>query len=174
MRQRSLFIYVIAFVAMCSVSGFAQDSNPAQLSPDYQKWLAEDVHWIIKSPEQNAFLKLTSNPERDQFVSQFWERRNPHPGSNENLFKQEHYRRLAFSNEHFAAGVAGDRTDRGRIYVIFGPPDSIVKHAAKSTSPADEIWEYRRIPGKSDNVSFKFLDRCACGKFELDSDLLRN
>ena len=171
MRKRTMFVYVIAFAAMCSVSAFSQDSNPAQLAPEYQKWLTEDVHWIIKSREQNAFLKLTSDPERDQFVTQFWERRNPHPDSNENSFKQEHYRRLAFSNEHFAAGIPGDKTDRGRIYVVFGPPDSIVKHPAKSTSRPDEIWEYRHIPGKGHNVNFKFVDRCACGNFELDSDL---
>jgi GWxTD domain-containing protein len=90
------------------------------LAPKYRKWLSEDVAFIITKKEFREFRQLVTDDQRDQFIAEFWEHHDPRPGSNENVFKQEHYRRLAFSNEHFAAGIPGDKTDRGRIYVIFG------------------------------------------------------
>jgi len=88
----------------------------------YKKWLEEDVAWIITGQERADFVKLSTDKQRDEFVVAFWERRNPRPGSSENKFKEQHYRRLAYANTHFAAGVPGWKTDRGRMYILYGPP----------------------------------------------------
>jgi GWxTD domain-containing protein len=157
-------------ITMLSRAVVGQESLGAQLTPEYRKWLDEDVRWIMKPQERRQFLNLTSNQSRNQFVIDFWERRNPTPGSKENSFKKEHYHRLAFSNEHFAAGVAGSKTDRGRIYVVYGPPDSIVTHDSSSSSPRDEVWLYRHMKGGGDEVTLKFVDDCYCGGYCLQNE----
>lgn len=95
-------------------------SDPA-VKEIYKKWLEEDVAWIITDQERADFAKLSTDKQRDEFVVAFWERRNPTPGSTENKFKEEHYRRLAYANSHFANGVPGWKTDRGRKYILYGP-----------------------------------------------------
>src|SRR5882724_8822646 len=99
-----------------------------ELGKTYKKWLDEDVRWIISDEERAAFKQLSNDEERDQFIEQFWLRRDPTPDTVENEYKEEHYARIAYANEHFAAGVQGWRTDRGRIYIVFGKPDSIDSH----------------------------------------------
>ncbi len=99
----------------------------------YKKWLNEDVRWIITPEELTAFKALSNDEERDAFIEQFWQRRDPTPDTEENEFKEEHYRRIAYANEHFSAGRAGWRTDRGRIYIVFGPPDEIESHPSGGT-----------------------------------------
>src|SRR5271157_6425487 len=99
-----------------------------ELSKTYRKWLDEDVRWIITDEEQKAFKMLSNDEERDQFIEAFWQRRDPTPDTEENEFKEEHYRRIEYANEHFAAGVPGWRTDRGRIYIMYGQPDEIESH----------------------------------------------
>ena len=89
----------------------------------YQKWLEEDVVYIITAAERQAFEHLNTDAERDRFIDQFWSRRNPAPGDALNPLKEEHYRRIAFANERFAAAVPGWKSDRGRVYIVFGPPD---------------------------------------------------
>ncbi len=96
----------------------------------YKKWLDEDVRWIITDEELSAFKKLATNAERDQFIEAFWQRRDPTPDTEENEFKEEHYRRIAYADERFAAGIRGSRTDRGRIYIMYGKPDTIDAHPA--------------------------------------------
>jgi len=96
-------------------------SLKVELSKTYKKWLDEDVRWIITDEEQKAFKLLSNDEERDQFIEAFWQRRDPTPDTIENEFKEEHYRRMAYANEHFAAGIPGWKTDRGRIYVMYGP-----------------------------------------------------
>jgi GWxTD domain-containing protein len=111
-----------------------------ELDSQYKKWLEEDVVYIITPEERSAFLHLSTNEEREQFIEQFWQRRNPDPDSPENTFKEEHYRRIAYANEHYSSGIPGWRTDRGRIYIIWGPPDSSDEHPTGGTyeRPADE------------------------------------
>ena len=99
-----------------------------ELSKTYRKWLDEDVHWIITDEERSAFMQLSNDEERDQFIEAFWQRRDPTPDTEENEFKEEHYRRIAYANEHFAAGIPGWKTDRGRMYIVFGPADEIDSH----------------------------------------------
>ena len=99
-----------------------------ELKGPYKKWVNEDVHWIITDEELKAFKSLSNDEERDNFIEQFWLRRNPNPDSPENEFREEHYRRIAYANEHFAAGKPGWKTDRGHIYIAYGPPDSQETH----------------------------------------------
>jgi len=97
-----------------------------ELDSQYRKWLDEDVVYIISPEERSSFLHLSTNEEREQFIEAFWQRRNPDPESADNTFKEEHYRRIAYANEHFASGIPGWKTDRGRIYIMWGPADEVV------------------------------------------------
>jgi GWxTD domain-containing protein len=99
-----------------------------ELKGAYKTWLNQDVVWIITDEEAKAFKTLSNDEERDAFIEQFWLRRNPNPDSPENEFREEHYRRIAYANEHFAAGKPGWKTDRGHIYIAYGKPDSIDSH----------------------------------------------
>ena len=154
-----------------------------ELSATYKKWLNEDVRWIITSEEMSAFKQLSNDEERDAFIEQFWLRRDPTPDTPENEYKEEHYRRIAYANEHFAAGVAGWRTDRGRIYIAYGPPDQIESHPSggsyerpieegggeTSTYPFED-WRYRYIEGIGQEINLEFVDKCMCGQFNLTID----
>src|SRR5882724_9554110 len=95
-----------------------------ELASPYKKWLNEDVAYIISDDERKLFLKLQTNEEREQYIEAFWQRRNPDQDSPENSYKEEHYRRIAYANEHFSSGIEGWRTDRGRMYIMWGPPTS--------------------------------------------------
>ncbi|MGB6633484.1 MAG: GWxTD domain-containing protein, partial [Terriglobales bacterium] len=142
-----------------------------ELSKTYRKWLDEDVRWIITDQERSAFMQLSNDEERDQFIEAFWQRRDPTPDTEENEFKEEHYRRIAYANEHYAAGIPGWKTDRGRIYIVFGPADEIESHPSggsyerpmeegggeTSTFPF-ETWHYRYIEGIGENIDIEFVD----------------
>lgn len=149
----------------------------------YKRWLNEDVRWIITDEEMSAFKKLATNAERDQFIEQFWLRRDPTPDTEENEYKEEHYRRIAYANEHFAAGVPGWRTDRGRMYIMYGKPDSIDAHPAGGPylRPAEEgggststypfeVWRYRYLEGIGQEIEIEFVDTCGCGEYHMTLD----
>src|SRR5215469_1531108 len=149
----------------------------------YKKWLDEDVRWIITDEELSAFKKLSNNAERDSFIEHFWQRRDPTPDTSENEFKEEHYRRLAYADEHFAAGIRGRNTDRGRIYVMYGKPDSIDSHpmGGPYQRPAEEgggetetypfeVWTYRNLEGIGQQIELEFVDSCSCGDYHLTID----
>jgi GWxTD domain-containing protein len=144
-----------------SKAGSKQQEAERALEPAYSKWLNEDVAYIIDQDEWTAFLGLTTNEERDKFVEQFWERRNPSPGA-PNKFKEEHYRRLGYANEHFASGVPGWKTDRGHIYILYGPPDELEVHPHRT-----EIWLYHHVKGVGDNTAFTFVDSTGRGDFRV-------
>jgi GWxTD domain-containing protein len=142
-----------------------QEKDSQNLPPVYQRWVDEDVLWIITPEERSTYLKLAGNSERDAFIKQFWERRNPTPGAAENTFKQEHYRRIAYANEHYAADVPGWRTDRGRIFILYGKPVSIEVHPLgdEHSAKAYETWHYR-------SKDMKFVDDdCNCGDYRLQA-----
>src|SRR5438309_10964800 len=154
-----------------------------EVSGSYKKWLDEDVRWIITDEEKSAFMQLSNDEERDQFIEAFWQRRDPTPDTEENEFKEEHYRRIAYANEHFAAGIPGWKTDRGRTYVVFGPPDEIESHAGGGVyeRPMDEgggttstfpfeVWRYRYTEQLGQEVNLEFVDDCQCGNYELTID----
>ena len=111
-----------------------------ELKGPYKKWVDQDVHWIITDQELKAFKSLSNDEERDAFIEAFWQRRNPNPDSPENEFREEHYRRIEYANEHFAAGKPGWKTDRGHMYIAYGKPDSTESHPSGGTydRPMDE------------------------------------
>jgi len=154
-----------------------------ELSKTYRKWLDEDVRWIITDEEKSTFMQLSNDEERDQFIEAFWQRRDPTPDTEENEFKEEHYRRIAYANEHFAAGIPGWRSDRGRIYIVFGPADEIESHPSggsydrpmdegggtTSTFPFEQ-WRYRYLEGIGQEVIIEFVDSCMCGDYHMTMD----
>jgi GWxTD domain-containing protein len=154
-----------------------------ELSRPYKKWLDEDVAYIITDEERAAFKQLSNDEERDNFIEAFWQRRDPTPDTEENEFKEEHYQRIAYANEHFAAGVPGWKTDRGRIYIVFGKPDEIESHPSggtyerpmeegggeTSTFPFED-WRYRYIEGIGQEVIIEFVDTCMCGEYHMTMD----
>jgi GWxTD domain-containing protein len=163
---------------------FAQQKALRQeLKGVYKKWLDEDVRWIITDQEMQAFKHLSNDEERDSFIEQFWLRRNPNPDSPDNEYRDEHYRRIAYANEHFAAGKPGWKTDRGHIYIAFGKPDSTDSHPSggnyqrpmeegggnTSTYPF-EVWHYRYLQGVGDNIDIEFVDTCMCGDYHMTID----
>jgi GWxTD domain-containing protein len=135
---------------------------------DYNKWLDEDVVYIIDDAERAAFQKLTTDEERACFVDQFWERRNPTPGASENAFKTEHYRRIEVANKRFpnASGAPGWQTDRGHMYILYGPPDEIDSHPSAKPQPY-EMWGYRSVDGQSEMSFFRFVDKSGRGDYRL-------
>jgi len=158
-------------------------SKVEKLGGVYKKWLDEDVRWIITGEELSAFKKLSNNAERDQFIENFWLRRDPTPDTAENEFKEEHYRRIAYANEHYAAGMPGWKTDRGRIYVMFGPPNSVESHpmggpyqrsaeegGGQTETYPFEVWNYRYLEGIGQNIDIEFVDDCGCGAYEMTMD----
>jgi GWxTD domain-containing protein len=160
-----------------------EKSLKQELSKEYKKWLDEDVRWIITDEEMSAFKQLSNDEERDQFIESFWQRRDPTPDTAENEYKEEHYRRIAYANEHFAAGKAGFRTDRGRIYVMFGPPDQIDSHASggaydrpmeegggTTSSYPFEVWRYRYLEDIGNEINIEFVDTCMCNDYHISLD----
>jgi len=154
-----------------------------ELKGTYKTWLNQDVAYIISDQERKAFLSLSNDEERDAFIEQFWQRRNPNPDSPENEAREEHYRRIAYANEHFAAGKPGWKTDRGRIYIEWGPPDSIDSHPSgglydrpanegggTTTTFPFEVWHYRYLEGIGENVDIEFVDTCQCGDYHFTID----
>jgi len=149
----------------------------------YKTWLDQDVRWIITDTEMQAFKHLSNDEERDQFIENFWLRRNPNPDSPDNEFREEHYARIAYANEHFAAGKPGWMTDRGHIYIAYGKPDDIDSHpsggeyqrpmeeggGSTATYPF-EVWHYRYIEGVGDNIDLEFVDTCQCGDYHFTID----
>src|SRR3974390_3143769 len=154
-----------------------------ELDSQYKKWLNEDVVYIVTPEERRSFLHLSTNEEREQFIEAFWQRRNPDPDSPENTFKEEHYRRIAYANEHYASGIPRWKTDRGRIYITWGPPDEIDSHPSggtydrppeegggeTSTFPFEQ-WRYRYIEGIGNNVILEFVDPSMSGEYHLTMD----
>jgi len=146
----------------------AQESNFVRwLSPVYRVWLTEDVGYVITREERSAFLQLTSDADRDWFIEQFWQRRNPVPDSEENTFKEEHYRRMAYANEHFSReGVPGWKADRGRIYIEWGQPDAIDLDGV-GVAGSRQLWRYRYLEGIGENVELEFTDPRHSGEYHL-------
>jgi len=161
----------------------AQRALRQELKGPYKTWLNEEVPYIITDEERKAFMSLSNDEERDSFIEAFWQRRNPNPDSPENEYREEHYRRIAYANEHFAAGKPGWKTDRGHIYIAFGPPDDIDSHPSgglyertpeegggSTTTFPFEVWHYRYLEGIGENIDIEFVDTCQCGDYHFTID----
>lgn len=154
-----------------------------ELETPYKKWLNEDVAYIITDEERTAFKRLNTDEEREQFIEQFWLRRDPTPDTVENEYKEEHYRRIAYANDHYASGIPGWKADRGRIYIMYGPPDEIESHPSGGTyeRPAEEgggetstfpfeQWRYRYLEGIGTNIIIEFVDTTMSGEYHMTMD----
>jgi GWxTD domain-containing protein len=154
-----------------------------ELDNSYKQWLSEDVTYIISPEERNAFLQLDTNEEREQFIEQFWLRRSSNPDLPENDFKEEHYRRIAYANEHFASGIPGWKTDRGRMYIMWGPADEVESHPTGGTydRPMEEgggststypweTWRWRYLEGIGENIILEFVDPSGSGEYHMTMD----
>jgi GWxTD domain-containing protein len=136
----------------------------------WKKWLNEDVAYIITDEESRSFRRLQTDEDREQFIDQFWLRRDPTPDTIENECKDQHYRRIAYSNEYFGSAIPGWKTDRGRIYIKFGPPDEIDSHPATRSRRPMEEWTYRKIEGVGNDVLLHFVDMTGVGICYLTMD----
>jgi GWxTD domain-containing protein len=188
-KIRLIFLFVIATSALVVFSDAQQRQRDLQKLKQeeaenyYKRWLEEDVVYLITDEERAVFRNLTTSEERESFIEQFWQRRDPDPETGINEFREEHFRRLAYANDHFSIGAPGWKTDRGRIYIINGPPDSTEYHdqgetyyrplseGAGSTSTfAWQVWFYRHIPGIGDGIEIEFVDKTMTGHFVLARD----
>src|SRR5213594_469500 len=196
----SMFSFAIAILPVFVQQTRDQGAPPTQQKPDretkrkmkrtlkeldsaYKQWLNEDVIYIIAPEERTAFLQLSTSEEREQFIEQFWLRRSSNPDLPENDFKEEHYRRIAYANEHYASGIPGWKTDRGRTYIIWGPADEVDSHPTGGTydRPMEEgggststypweMWRYRYLEGIGNNVEIEFVDPSGSGEYHMTMD----
>jgi GWxTD domain-containing protein len=189
-----LFKKIFCLAMICTVIAgsiptiFAQDNKrkdqekkqKEELKSVYKKWLDEDVNYIITDEERKAFKALKTDEERDQFIEQFWLRRDPDPDTPENEYREEYQERIQYANEKFASGIPGWKTDRGRIYIMFGKPHEIESHpsggsynrptyeggGSTSTYPF-EIWWYRFIDGIGSDIEIEFVDPSGSGEYRI-------
>ena len=182
---------VLMLVAGSAPAAFAQDKEKKQKDPNerkkkeelksvYKRWMDEDVNYIITDEERKAFKALKTDEERDQFIEQFWLRRDPDPDTPENEYKDQYFERIQYANEKFASGIPGWKTDRGRIYITFGKPDEIDSHPAggsydrpsyegggNTTTYPFETWWYRHIEGIGSDVEIEFVDPSGSGEYRI-------
>lgn len=151
-----------------------------ELKVAYKRWLDNDVAYIITKEEKKAFMSLQTDEERENFIESFWRRRDPDPDTEENEYREEYYERIAYANEKFTSGIPGWKTDRGRIYIAHGKPDSVESHpsggsyerpsyeggGSTSTYPF-EIWFYRHLDGVGDGLEIEFVDPTGSGEYRI-------
>ena len=151
-----------------------------ELKKAYKDWLDKDVAYIITDEERKAFKKLATDDERERFIEEFWRRRDPDPDTDENEFREEYYVRIAYANEHYASGIPGWKTDRGRIYITWGKPDEVESHpsggaynrevgeggGSTSTFPFEK-WFYRYLPGVGSGIEIEFVDPTGSGEYRI-------
>lgn len=189
---RNLVLTTSIVAAGVSV-GFAQDPNKPSDDPSnkvrkvgaekekiYQKWLSQDVAYIITGDEKKAFKALKTDEEREAFIENFWRRRDPNPDTEENEYREEYYERIAYANENFASGIPGWKTDRGRIYIAYGKPSSIESRPSggsydrpsyegggSTTTYPFEVWFYRNIEGVGSGIEIEFVDPTGTGEYRI-------
>ena len=152
----------------------------AEVKKVYENWMKKDVAYIITSEEKKAFKELKTDEERENFIENFWRRRDPNPDTEENEFREEYYERIAYANEHFASGIPGWMTDRGRIYITWGKPDSVESHPSggsydrpsyegggSTTTYPFEIWFYRHLDNVGDGIEIEFVDPTGTGEYKI-------
>lgn len=162
-------------------------SNPRNVKPElkeaYKRWLNTDVTYIITKDERRAFQALTTDEERENFIENFWRRRDPNPDTEENEYREEYYERIAYANEHYSSGIPGWKTDRGRIYIAWGKPDSVESHptggaydrpsyegGGSTTTYPFEVWFYRHLDGVGEGLEIEFVDPTGTGEYRMARD----
>ena len=181
---------IVTFFITASPAVFTQEqqpdptSKPRNVKPElkkaYKDWLDKDVTYIITDEERKAFKKLATDDERERFIEEFWRRRDPDPDTDENEFKEEYYERIAYANEHFSSGIPGWKSDRGRIWIMYGKPDERETHpmggsydrpsyegGGSTTTYPFETWFYRYIAGVGSGVEIEFVDPTGSGEYRI-------
>jgi len=194
------FALTLAVVCIGAFSVFAQkgdkkgdaptediNKNVRNVKPElkdaYKRWINNDVAYIITKDEKKAFYALATDEERENFIENFWRRRDPNPDTEENEFREEYYERIAYANEHYASGIPGWKTDRGRIYITWGKPDSVESHPSggaydrpsyegggSTTTYPFETWFYRHLDGVGDGIEIEFVDPTGTGEYRIARD----
>ncbi|MEO6655532.1 MAG: GWxTD domain-containing protein [Pyrinomonadaceae bacterium] len=149
----------------------------------YKKWIDNDVAYIITNEEKKAYKALTTDEERENFIENFWRRRDPNPDTEENEYREEYFERIAYANEKFASGIPGWKTDRGRVYIAWGKPDSVEAHPSggaydrpsyegggNTTTFPFEVWFYRHLDNVGDGLEIEFVDPSGTGEYRLARD----
>jgi GWxTD domain-containing protein len=167
--MRFLLYTLMAVMMLCIAdpSVFAKDKE-SKLPQQYREWLDRDVAYLITRSEKAQFLALSSDAERDKFIDWFWAIRNPDPESSVNAYKEEHYKRLAYVDDHFGIGkrVPGWATDRGRIYILLGPPKQTGNYQGFDRVRPMQIWFYEaNIQGLPPFFSVLFYKRDSFGDY---------
>jgi GWxTD domain-containing protein len=192
-RRTGRLAFALLALTFAVPSGLAQKKNDKGQDPSekarnvkpelkkaYKDWLDKDVAYIITDEERKAFKKLETDDERERFIEEFWRRRDPDPDTDENEFREEYYERIAYANEHYASGIPGWKTDRGRIYITWGKPDETESHpsggsynresyeggGSTSTYPF-ERWFYRYLPGVGSGIEIEFVDPTGSGEYRI-------
>jgi GWxTD domain-containing protein len=185
-------LVVLSALAVTTLSGYSQNNpksqdpseKPRNVKPElkkaYKDWLEKDVAYIITDEERKAFKKLQTDDEREHFIEEFWRRRDPDPDTDENEFKEEYYERVAYANEHFSSGIPGWKTDRGRIWIMYGKPHERETHpmggsyerpsyegGGSTTTYPFEIWFYRYLPGVGSGIEIEFVDPTGSGEYRI-------
>src|SRR5256884_3555016 len=192
LRRCAVAFLILVFAVPCGLAqkaqSTAQGQDPSQkprnvkteLKKAYKDWLEKDVTYIITDDERKAFKKLETDEERERFIEDFWRRRDPDPDTDENEYREEYYERIAYANEHFASGIPGWKTDRGRIWIMYGKPDETETHpsggaynresyeggGSTSTYPF-ERWFYRYLPGVGSGIEIEFVDPTGSGEYRI-------
>jgi len=177
MKKIKYLVYILIFSGILPFLLSKENEIPQK----YLKWLNEEVVYIISSQEREVFLSLKTDEERENFIKIFWKRRDPTPETEFNEFREEHYRRIEYANKNFFEGMPGWKTDRGRIYIMFGPPDFIQSNPgglrgflfgpkAETAEFPSEVWTYRYLPGlktRTQNIEFIFVNYYNTGVYKL-------
>jgi GWxTD domain-containing protein len=192
------FALVLCFVGVAATASLAQPpdkngsgqdvrENPRKVKPElkkvYKDWVQKDVDYIITDDERKAFKALQTDEERENFIEMFWRRRDPNPDTEENEYREQYYERIAYANEHFTSGIPGWKTDRGRIYITHGKPDSVESHptgglydrpsyegGGNTVTYPFEIWFYRHLDDVGDGLEIEFVDPTGTGEYRLARD----
>lgn len=195
MTFKKLFSKIAIISSVLTVGAtaiFAQEDPPSQdpstkvrkvgkeVEKIYSDWVNKDVAYIITNEEKKAFKQLKTDEERENFISNFWLRRDPNPDTEENEFREEFYERIAYANERFTSGIPGWKTDRGKIYITWGKPDSVESHptggtydrpsyegGGSTTSYPFEVWFYRHLEGVGSGIEIEFVDPTGTGEYRI-------
>ena len=178
----SALIVTVNISAQPATKNSDPQDKPRKVKPEpnkaFKQWLQE-VEPIVRPGELDAWNKLQTDEEREQFILEFWRLRDTDPDTEENEYREAYFERMAYVNEHFSAGIPGHKTDRGKIYLKYGKPDEIESHpsggsyqppsherySATATYPFEKWW-YRHIPGHND-VEIEFVDPSGTGEYRI-------
>ncbi|GIR88990.1 MAG: hypothetical protein CM15mP87_04820 [Candidatus Neomarinimicrobiota bacterium] len=127
----------------------------------------KQMKYILSNDEKKE-LKNNNKQDKEQLFYQIWKKRDPTPETEQNELMEEYYQRVEYVNEHFSGWQPGWETDRGMIYILFGPPDEIQRtNPSARNSTIYQIWNYVKV-----NKQFVFRDQNGFGDYRLDTPFI--